>query len=49
MVCPAPKDKAEAMKCKGFIPPPRAVIRNNEHTFEGNHVLTTCIDLQETH
>ena len=37
------------MKYKGFIPPHRAVFRNNEHDFKVNPILTTGTDLEELH
>ena len=42
-----PNDEAEEIKWKGLIPPPRAVSRNNEHTFEGNSMIETDTDVQD--
>ena len=39
------KKAAEAIRCKGFIPP-RAIVRNYEDSFESEAVIKTKIDLE---
>ena len=42
-----PHDEADEITHKGFIPLPRTSVRNNEHAFEGNLIITTDMDLEE--